>query len=57
MFAENPDLDASKVWNCDESGFPTDPSKRKVIAPKVSGCNDLFMLEYFSSILGAARKM
>ena len=38
-------------WNCDESGFPTDPSKGKVIAPKVSCCNHLFMLEYFSSIL------
>ena len=51
MFAENPDLYASKVWNCDESGFPTDPSKGKVIAPKVSGCNHLLMLEYFSSVL------
>ena len=51
MFAENPDLDASKVWNCDESGFPTDLSKGKVIAPKLSGCNHLFMLDYFSSIL------
>ena len=51
MFAENPDLYASKVSNCDESGFPTDPSKGKVIAPKVSGCNHLFMLEYFSSVL------
>ena len=51
MFAENPDLYASKVSNCDESGFPTDPSKGKVIAPKVSGCNHLLMLEYFSSVL------
>ena len=51
MFAENPDLDSSKVWNCDESGFPTDLSKRKVIAPKVIGCNHLFVLDYFSSIL------
>ena len=51
MFAGNPDLDASKVWNCDESGFSTDPSKGKVIVPKVSGCNHLFMLEYFLSTL------
>ena len=51
MFAENPDLDASKVSNCDESGFPTDPSKGKVIVPKVSGFNHLLMLEYFSSVL------
>ena len=46
MFVENP-----KVWNCNESGFPTDPSKGKVIAPKVIGCNHLFIKDYFSSIL------
>ena len=23
----------AQIWNCDESGFPTDPSKCKVIAP------------------------
>ena len=33
VFAENPDLDASKMWNCNESGFPTDLSKGKVVAP------------------------
>ena len=51
VFAENPDLDASKMWNCNESGFPTDLSKGKVVAPKVSGYNHLFMLDYFSSVL------
>ena len=39
------------MWNCDESGFLTDPSKGKVIAPKLSGCNHMFMLDYFPSIL------
>ena len=29
----NPDLNPDNIWNCDESGFPTDPGKSKVIAP------------------------
>ena len=35
VFEENPELDAQRIWNCDESGFPTDPSKGKVICEKV----------------------
>ena len=27
-------LNPKQVWNCDESGFPTDPSKSKVISPR-----------------------
>ena len=26
-------LKREQIWNCDESGFPTDPSKCKVVAP------------------------
>ena len=26
-------LNREQIWNCDESGFPTDPSKCKVVAP------------------------
>ena len=26
-------LSAAQVWNCDESGFPTDPSKIRAVAP------------------------
>ena len=36
VFAENPDLDTSKGCNCEESGFPMNPSKGKEIAPVVS---------------------
>ena len=31
---EEKGLTPKQVWNCDESGFPTDPSKAKIIAPK-----------------------
>ena len=29
----NPDITAENIWNCDESGFPTDPAKSKVVGP------------------------
>ena len=29
----NPDITAENIWNCDESGFPTDPVKSKVVGP------------------------
>ena len=32
-FDANPDLNQNNIWNCDESRFPTDPGKSKVIAP------------------------
>ena len=32
VITEN-NLSPNQVWNCDESGFPTDPSKYKVVAP------------------------
>ena len=48
IFDANPDLNPENIWNCDESGFPTDPGKSKVIAP----CNKPgFKLSY-----GACRK-
>lgn len=31
----------AKVWNCDETGFPTDPSRARVIAPKGRVANKL----------------
>ena len=31
ILQENPEITAEKIWNCDESGFPTDPAKCKVI--------------------------
>jgi len=31
---EEQKLKPEQIWNCDKSGFPTDPSKAKVIAPK-----------------------
>ena len=34
IFDANPDLNPENIWNCDESGFPTDPGKSKVIAPR-----------------------
>ena len=34
IFKENPDLDASRIYNCDESGFPTYQTRGKVIAGK-----------------------
>ena len=34
IFDANPDLNPENIWNCDESGFPTDPVKSKVIAPR-----------------------
>ena len=33
----NPEKDSSRIRNCDESGFPTDPIKGCAIANKVSG--------------------
>ena len=41
IFDANPDLNPENVWNCDESGFPTDPGKSKATAPcknLVSSC-------------------
>ena len=35
MLKEYPELDSTRTWNCDESGFQTDPSKGKVICKKV----------------------
>ena len=34
IFDANPDLNPDNIWNCDEQGFPTDPGKSKVIAPR-----------------------
>ena len=34
IFDASPDLNPENIWNCDESGFPTDPGKSKVIAPR-----------------------
>lgn len=31
---EEKNLTAEKIWNCDESGFPTDPKKCKVVSIK-----------------------
>ena len=33
IFDANPDLNPENIWNCDESGFPTELGKSKVIAP------------------------
>ena len=33
IFDANPDLNLENIWNCDESRFPIDPGKSKVIAP------------------------
>ena len=33
LFDANPDLNPDNIWNCDESRFPTDPGKSKVLAP------------------------
>ena len=33
IFDANPDLNPKNIWNCDESGFLTEPGKSKVIAP------------------------
>ena len=35
-FEKYPALDASRIWNCDETGFPTDANKGTVIMPKVN---------------------
>ena len=35
VFEEYPKLDAQIIWNCNESGFLTDPLKGKVICDKV----------------------
>ena len=34
IYQNNPDIDANKVFNCDESGFPVDPNRSKVFGPK-----------------------
>lgn len=34
IFEQHPELGPSNIWNCDESGFPTDPSKVKVKGQK-----------------------
>ena len=33
ILSSNPDIKADNIWNCDESGFPTDPAKSKVVGP------------------------
>ena len=33
-FQDNPDLDAGRIYYCDESGFPTDQTNRKCITVK-----------------------
>lgn len=35
VLKEHPGIGPANIWNCDESGFPTDPSKGKVISHKV----------------------
>ena len=32
IFQQNPEIDAKKIWNCDEAGFPTDQTHGKVIS-------------------------
>ncbi|XP_057301212.1 uncharacterized protein LOC130635762 [Hydractinia symbiolongicarpus] len=32
IFEQYPTLNASRIWNCYESGFPTDPSKGRVVS-------------------------
>ena len=34
IYKEHPDLDEPKIFNCDETGFPTDQSGEKVISVK-----------------------
>ncbi|XP_057305999.1 uncharacterized protein LOC130644419 [Hydractinia symbiolongicarpus] len=34
IFEKYPNLDAQRIWNWDESSFPTDPSKGKVVSVK-----------------------
>ena len=34
IFQDNPDLDADRIYNCDESGFPTDQTNGKCITVK-----------------------
>ena len=34
MFQDNPDLDADRIYNCDESGFPNDQTNGKSITVK-----------------------
>ena len=33
-FQDNPDLDADRIYNCDDSGFPTDQTNGKCITVK-----------------------
>ena len=33
IFEEHPELDETKIYNCDESGFPTDQTRGNVIGP------------------------
>ena len=44
VLEHNPGIDSSQIWNCDESGFPTNPSKGCVIAKKVIENNFTFFL-------------
>ena len=51
VLERNPEIELSCIWNYDESGFPTYPSKGCVIAKKVSKNKSLqifyfFQLEY-----------
>ena len=32
-FEKNPAFDVSRIWNCNESSFPTDASKGTVVRP------------------------
>ena len=34
FFQDNPDLDAGRIYNCDESGFPTNQTNGKCITVK-----------------------
>ena len=34
FFQDNPDLDADRIYNCDESNFPTDQTNEKCITVK-----------------------
>ena len=49
VLERNREIDSPRIWNCDESGFPTDPSKGCVIAKKVSE-NKTLQIFYFFSI-------
>ena len=48
LLERNPEIDSSRIWNCDESRFPTNPSKGCVIANKVSENKTLQIFYFFS---------